>query len=408
MNRKTPKGGSKMRKTILSPLFRIGALLMFVTVALAVPQFATAATNQTSSGATIINAAKATYTSGATSGLVAVGSTTVTVATISSAPTVTASTNQSTVPGGSVTYTFTILNNSNGPETFTIAANALTHGNYSLTLNNNAGQNAAGGVTASLWAGTILSSTANSITVPYGSTTGLAAGSVIRIQGNDYTIAPGGITAGAAPTVNMTTGAITGETSQVITFNAGPPNITAGAGTPVGQTGTITLSFTAATLASGTTGTFDTTKVKVTGSATSLLSDCTLTTAATTTVTASTVSVTKKSKNITTGVPAAYAAAGVLAKPGDIIEYQITVKNEDAVNPVSSVTLTDPLPVYTTYVANSTKLNGIATAGDGASSALTGAGLLIDADGARVAGVAATGNLAASASGIVTYQVQVK
>jgi len=43
--------------------------------------------------------------------------------------------------------------------------------------------------------------------------------------------------------------------------------------------------------------------------------------------------------------------------PGDVITYTITYRNDSSAT-VQNVILTDPIPEYTTYVSNSTKLNG--------------------------------------------------
>jgi large repetitive protein len=71
--------------------------------------------------------------------------------------------------------------------------------------------------------------------------------------------------------------------------------------------------------------------------------------------------------NIVGSVPALYAEKRVvlfddlgspdIVDPGDVLRYTITVKNSAAI-PVTSAVLTDAVPANTTYVANSTLLNG--------------------------------------------------
>ena len=46
-----------------------------------------------------------------------------------------------------------------------------------------------------------------------------------------------------------------------------------------------------------------------------------------------------------------------IGDPGDVLHYTITVYNQSAV-PATGVVLTDSVPANTTYVANSTMLNG--------------------------------------------------
>ncbi|GMR21177.1 MAG: hypothetical protein BMS9Abin36_1776 [Gammaproteobacteria bacterium] len=99
------------------------------------------------------------------------------------------------------------------------------------------------------------------------------------------------------------------------------------------------------------------------------------------------------------------SASGATAAPGDTITYTISVTN-NGVGTASNTTITDAIPNYTTYVANSTRLNGITVAGDGATSPLAG-GLLIDDNLARGAGVAASGDIAEAGSATITFQVTV-
>lgn len=91
---------------------------------------------------------------------------------------------------------------------------------------------------------------------------------------------------------------------------------------------------------------------------------------------------------------------------GSAITYTILVTNTSTGTAINA-TVTDPLPTYTTYVANSTTLNGITVAGDGSTSPLI-AGLLVDNNSGRSAGVAATGVLPAGKSATITFQVTVK
>jgi uncharacterized repeat protein (TIGR01451 family) len=77
--------------------------------------------------------------------------------------------------------------------------------------------------------------------------------------------------------------------------------------------------------------------------------------------------------------------------PGDTITYTVIITNTGA-GTATNVVATDPLPKYTTYVANSTRLNGITVAGDGVTLPLI-AGLLVDDNASRGAGVVATGIL---------------
>ncbi|WP_250458905.1 hypothetical protein [Microbulbifer litoralis] len=68
-------------------------------------------------------------------------------------------------------------------------------------------------------------------------------------------------------------------------------------------------------------------------------------------------------------------SAGIV-DPGDVLRYTITVTNMGGVDATDAV-LTDQLPAYTTYVANSTVLNGVAVADNGGGTSRLDAGLPI-------------------------------
>jgi len=102
-----------------------------------------------------------------------------------------------------------------------------------------------------------------------------------------------------------------------------------------------------------------------------------------------------------------YATAdAVSAVSGDILEYAIRVTTDPAAG-IAGAVITDAVPPFTSYVASSTLLNAKTVAGDGATSPL-GAGLTIDDDNpVRAAGAAASGNMAAGTTAVITFQVTV-
>ncbi len=100
------------------------------------------------------------------------------------------------------------------------------------------------------------------------------------------------------------------------------------------------------------------------------------------------------------------ASPGPSVNPGQVVTYTVIVTNTGA-GTATNVVATDFVPTYTTYVANSTRLNSITVAGDGSTLPLI-AGLLVDDNGSRGAGVAATGILPAGKSATITFQVTVK
>ncbi len=92
--------------------------------------------------------------------------------------------------------------------------------------------------------------------------------------------------------------------------------------------------------------------------------------------------------------------------PGQVLTYTIVITNTGN-GTATNVIATDSVPTYTTYVANSTLLNGITVAGDGSTLPLI-AGLLVDNNSGRSAGVAATGVLPAGSSATITFQTTAK
>jgi uncharacterized repeat protein (TIGR01451 family) len=366
----------------------MAAVVTAALLAFAHPQGALAAT---SGGATIYNTVKVTYTSGSNT-LFNSANVSVTVNTVAASPTVTNPANQTVAAGANVTYAYVVKSNANGPDTYATSALANAASNVSAATG--------ASVTASvqLWGGIALGSGNGTITVPFGTTTDLIANtSTMQIGANQYTVTA--INPGVAATT-AGSGKLVAEVPATLTLApiGAAPAITAGLisqGTQVGEfrNASLTALLTAGTpTTTGTDGNYDTT---FTVSST-IDPAVNLTTAAVvTTVSAPQVTITK----------IADPAANV--NPGGTITYMVTVHNSHATASVNSVTVIDPVPAYTSYVANSTLLNGITVAGDGTTSPLV-AGLLVDSNGSRSAGAAATGILGPGGQATITYQVTVQ
>jgi uncharacterized repeat protein (TIGR01451 family) len=372
---------------VIRPALAAVALAVLAILSLALPQGA----NATSAGATIYNTVKVTYTAGATS-LFATANVSVTVNIVPAAVTVTNPINQTVAAGGTASYAYVVKSNANGLDTYTTSALTNTPANIGAATGTS--------VTASvqLWGGNAVGSGAGTITVPFGTTTGLTAGtSTIQIGANQYTVSA--INPGTAASTNAGTGNLVAEVPATLTLApiGASPAITAGsvaAGTPVGEFKAVALTaaLTAATPTTpGTDGTYSTTYT-ISSTATPVAAFTTV--AVITTVSSPQVTITKTSSTPT-------------AKPGDTITYTITVKNTHASASVSSVTVIDPVPAYTTYTNGSTRLNGITVNGDGAVSPLI-AGLLVDNNNARAPGAVATGTLPAGGTATITYSVVVQ
>jgi uncharacterized repeat protein (TIGR01451 family) len=378
-----PERASK--STAFARLFAAGLVLLAV-VAVVTPSAQAA----TSGGATIYNTVKVTYQSGSGPVRFATANFSVTVNAVGAAATVTSPAGQTVAAGGTANYTYSVKSNSNGLDTYTTAALTNTPTGVAPAT--------ASSITPSiqLWGGiTTAASGAGTVTVPFGTTTGLVLGtSVIQIGANQYTVS--GITAGTAASTNVGNGNLVAEVPATLTLTpvgAAPP-ITAGliaAGTQVGEAKTLAVSLTAGNpLAPGTDGQYSTT-FQIAGATAPI--GTTTSTAVITIVSSPLVTITKTA-NVATAIP------------GGTITYTITVTNTHPTTSVSSVTVIDPVPAYTSYVANSTRLNTITVAGDGAVSPLI-AGILVDANVGRAPGTVATGTLAAGAVATVVFSVTV-
>lgn len=341
----------------------------------------------TSGGATIYNTVKVTYQSGTGPVRFTSANVSVTVTTIPAAPTVTNPSPQTVIAGGTPIYNYIVKSNANGLDTYTTSALADAPTNVAAAT--------AESVTGSvqLWAGIVLGSGNGTITVPFGSTTGLVAGtSTVQIGASTYTVTT--ITPGTAASTDAS-GNLVAEVPATLdlTLISGTA-VTAGsvaAGTQVGEYKTVTEQLTAGSPSIvGTDGTYSTT-FTITTTATPV---ATLTTTAViTTVSSPKATIAKVADKLT-------------AKPGEVITYTITVTNTHTTASVSNVTIIDPVPAYTSYVPNSTRLNTITVAGDGAVSPLA-AGMAVDSNNSRAAGAAASGTVSASGVATITYQVQI-
>jgi uncharacterized repeat protein (TIGR01451 family) len=364
-----------------------GSLALLAFLAFAQPQAAQAA--GTSGGATIYNTVKVTYLSGITS-LYATANVSVTVNTVAALPTVTNPANQTTVAGALITYNYTIRSNSNGVDSY--ATSALV--NTPTNINGPTGPSVTPSI--QLWGGIALGSGTGTITVPNGTTGALIAGSsTVQIGASTYTVTT--ITPGTAASTDGS-GNLVAEVSTTLTLTLiSGSAITPGSVAPGTQVGefknTLTVLFTTGTPTTvGTDGTYAThfTIASVLTPAVNLS-----TTDVTTTVASPAVTITK------TASPAGSV------NPGGTISYTITVTNTHSSASVSSVKVIDPVPAYTTYVANTTRLNGITVAGDSGTSPLLTPGLAVDSNGARAPLAPATGILPAGGVAVITFQVTV-
>lgn len=382
------------------------ALVALLALGLGLTGLSATASANTGAGTVILNVAQVDYqdASGTTS-YSATSSASVTVQLVAAPPSITTPADQTVGSGTAATYTYTVTATTNGSDTYDLAAA------FTATANLDGAETAVpSAATVTLGASVITAQpAADQIVIPAGSGANLALNDIIVIGGVDYQIS--NITVGtvASHTNNTaattTVGVTTAEVPITITViaNAAGSNLPpafAGAevGTVAGEQQSFTVDITGTTAAAGDgTGTVDVTVTSQTDNG-QVATDTT-----TTTYQANFVSILKVVRNVTTAGAFGATAIGV---PTNTLEYQITMTNTSAAN-ATSVTLTDAVPAYTSYVANSTLLNGITVAGDGAVSPLV-AGLVVDDDGARGAGVAATGIIGPGNSAVVLFRVTIQ
>lgn len=349
-----------------------GVLALVAAMGMAQQAFA-----DTAGGATIHNVATLSYSGGGAPVKAAVN---VAVQTVAAAPTVVKSTADQTVPAYSnADYTFTVTSNSNGSDSFALNlsssdTNTAAAPGLSFLLN--------GSPVASVVLGASVTSQASGsgvIYIPAGSQANLSVNDVIEVGGNLYTITA--VTNGTAASTNVVTGVTTAEMPSTLTLApvGAAPVITAGsvpAGTQIGEQVTLiqrvvasapatpapathTVSFTAITTATDLTGT------AVTFSSTTAGMDTVTTVVpATTNLSKIVRNLSRPTGNALASGPATcngntYYTSGVTSKTGDTLEYCLmaTVAAGASGNLTGAV-ITDDVPAYTTYVPNSTSLNG--------------------------------------------------
>lgn len=351
-----------------------------------------------SGGATIFNEATVNYSTPSFPGKTAKGSNSVTVLTKAAAAFVTVTpTTQTTGETTAITYTYNIINQSNGIANLAVTTNPPTVANSTVSA---PGVNALGSYTYNaMWGGISLTIPANNtVTFPAGALTGVTAGTTqvaVKNGANVYYYTVATINNGTVPS----TGVAEVAASMTLTPVGSTPALTAalagsgGVGVTVGEYRSTTHSLTTGTVSSGTSGTH-TTNITV----------------STTDATPTTVNYTTNSGEgnqtvttvLKTPVTVVKAAVPTTAKPGDTVTYTITVTN-NTTEATTAATIADPLSPYITYTADTTTLNGTGVGQpDGGTFPLSGAGISINSPG-QGAGI-----IAPSASAVIIYQVTVK
>jgi uncharacterized repeat protein (TIGR01451 family) len=316
----------------------------------------------------------------------------ITVNLVAATPTLSAPLDQTVDADGTATYTYTITGNANGQDSYDLAV---------LPLSQSAGIS---GSTATLstpsvtLGGTTLAADTNgtdTITVPYdgtsnGTINGIAPGDKIVINSIMYTV----------DTVDETNGGTTNLAT--IKLTAAVPAAANSTGSIVGEQQTFTLTVDPGTVlaTSDQTITVDITAKDDNSSSTTAAAatDQTKTTVRTANLTAT--------KEVSTDGGSTFVASASAA-PGSTLTYRITVTN-GGTGVAKDVILTDPAPMFTSYIVDSAKYSTSAGSAYGAGSALTDSAA--DTDGYSYASDQATynaGNIAAGASVVLFFQVKI-
>jgi uncharacterized repeat protein (TIGR01451 family) len=401
---------------MISSMHKLKHGVLALLVLLASLSVVPAASAATSADATIFNKATLTYSGGTVTAGVSVS-----VALVGAAPTLSAPADDSVASGGTVQYTYTITNNSNGRDTFN-----LTSGSVEATDSGTLGvpglsflQGASGSVSiTNVNLGAAITGAVNAVDnvllIPAGSESNLSTSSVVIVGGNPYTV--DSITAGTVPDLNNTE-----VLTQVTLLPGSSPTLTAGsvaAGTQFGERVTFRLSVTGGTI----TGTPTVATHTVTTTATSVADGTkTATNDTVTTVAAVNVFMTKKVALYDPGQPVTnqtYVTSGLSAKTGGVLIYQIEVGPSAGQPDITTASITDAVPDFTEYVTDSLTLNGVQVStirgsSDGGTSPLI-AGFAVcsqgDAgdDGTCEDGVGKTGVIRSNNTAVVTFRVTVK
>jgi uncharacterized repeat protein (TIGR01451 family) len=351
------------KKLVNLSLCALGAL----AIAAVVPGLASAATPGSAANAKILNIVTVTYydANGSTQHQAAT-STSVSVA-LKQAPLTMAITTAFPVTdsGASTTSLIALTSNANGGDLYTVAIGAtpfqLTGASFSANLLSDVTGGSSTGYTSgadlALGATSIVSAQAaaagaQKLFIPAGTLNGIAVNSIVVINGTSYKVTA--IDAGTLPGYTVTgqsfgLGAETTEIPGSITIVADPngsnvaPNLSGSlAGTIIAERKYLQITDTAVVSSSTSNGT-DTFSVS---SNTKTGSNPAGPVSEVATFNFISLSIQKAVSNVTT------PAAGSTGKPGEVLEYTVTVNNASTGN-AWKVSIADAVPAYTTLVSGS-------------------------------------------------------
>ncbi len=340
----------------------------------------------------------------------------VTVNLVSAAATLSAPTDITTAPGTPAVYSYTITNGANGIATYSLASVIDAQTNISGSTAAPSAASVTLGASTVTTATTIAAAGTTAITVPRDGSAdttvnGIAGGDTIVIGGQVYTVA-------SVVDAQVPAAPANGPYTTTITVNGNGTAQAVTVGSLILERQTFSVTVTPGTMTSTTDATIDVTLTATDGS--NPASDAT-----TTTVASVGLSVTKLVRNVTTsaagtGVAVTYGGAtyypsGVTGNPSEVLEYLIVVSKSSSANNATSVSVTDPVPVFTSFLSTAYgAASGLAidNAGAGTFTNLTNA---TDADAAEFVGNnvvfrpgATAGTMGASATSRMKFQVSIQ
>lgn len=393
-------------------------LTMAFALPLALLSFGSVAQANTAANTTITNTASLTYT-GLTTPISA--SVDFTVGLVPSAPTVTGPTANTVAVGQSSTMTFSVTATANGPEAYNLTSTAVTPNNITGSSANTAVtfNQGAGNITQVTLGATTIATAVTAgdtlFTVPSdgyanASVNGIVAGDTLVVDGYTYTVASvvdnatgtstinltAAVSAAAATSLNTVSGVLGNGIGVLIaeqqSFNTVLPNVGTTVTNPANPISVVTTVQADSTTAPGTAGTANGTTNVVQVTFAKYVRNVTTPTAI-------------NGNEVLLNALNYYPTGNVSAAPGDTMEYALVITTPASGGIAGGAALTDTVPAFTSYVANSTRLNGITVAGDGAALPITS--MAIDDNLARAPAAVASGVIAAGTQVIVTFQVTV-
>lgn len=348
--------------SIKKAVFKLVATTLFAAVLMATAQTASA---NTGAGATILNVVTVNYNSPGGVALVASASASVTVTLVPTAATLAAVglTAKATPSGTAITYSFTATAQANGSDTYLLNSAAGTLVN--ATIPNVVFKQGAAAVTNLTLASSVISdvTAVDTIVVPANTATNLVAGDIVIINGVDYLVSTvSGAGTAASVVIGAQAAVITNEipVSIVLIANVAGTNIAPAftlsvAGTPSIQIGLLVAeqqAFTVDVTSSTKTPGDGTVPLDISVGGPTGTAPISTPITTTSTVQGANLTITKEVSS-DGGVLVPFATTGTGA-PGSTLTYRITISNGGA-GSASAVVITDPMPAYTTYIANSAK-----------------------------------------------------